>query len=132
MMKNNRVKQFDSIIVCAAIANYIPKKQRGKIPSGKDRLSIECSQAPTLLTTLRSHAPHAILIAFKTEEKKANVKRKTLQLLRKHHLDGAVGNTLSGFGAKENEILLVTKKGKSTWMKGKKEELASTILNMIK
>jgi phosphopantothenoylcysteine decarboxylase/phosphopantothenate--cysteine ligase len=132
LMKNNSVKHFDSIIVCAAIANYIPKKQRGKIPSGKEKLSIECAQAPTVLETLRSRVPHATIIAFKTEEKKINVKRKTQQLLTKHHLDSAVGNTLAGFGAKDNEILILTKKGKSTWTKGKKEELASVILDMIK
>jgi phosphopantothenoylcysteine decarboxylase/phosphopantothenate--cysteine ligase len=132
LMKNNMVKHFDGIIVCAAVANYVPKKQRGKIPSGKEKLFIECAQAPTILETLRSRVPHAKIIAFKTEEKKINVKRKTQQLLTKHHLDGAVGNTLAGFGAKDNEILILTKKGKSTWTKGKKEELASVILDMIK
>jgi phosphopantothenoylcysteine decarboxylase/phosphopantothenate--cysteine ligase len=132
LMKNNSVKQFNSIIVCAAIANYVPKKQIGKIPSGKEKLFIECAQAPTILETLRSRVPHATIIAFKTEEKKINVKRKTQQLLTKHYLDGAVGNTLAGFGAKDNEILILTKKGKSTWKKGKKEELASVILDMIK
>jgi len=132
LMKNNMVKHFDGIIVCAAIANYIPKKQSGKIPSGKEKLFIECAQAPTILETLRSRVPYAKIIAFKTEEKKINVKRKTQMLLTKHHLDGAVGNTLAGFGAKDNEILILTKKGKSTWKKGKKEELASVILDMIK
>jgi phosphopantothenoylcysteine decarboxylase / phosphopantothenate---cysteine ligase len=132
LMKNNSIKYFDSIIVCAAIANYIPKKQRGKIPSGKEKLSIECAQAPTILVTLRSRVPHAKIIAFKTEEKKINVKKKTQQLLTKHHLNGAVGNTLTGFGAKDNEILILTKKGKSSWKKGKKEELASYILDIIK
>ena len=71
-------------------------------------------------------------IAYKSEEKKIDVKRKTQQLLTKYHLDGAVGNTLAGFGAKDNEILMLTKKGKSAWKKGKKEELASSILDMIK
>jgi phosphopantothenoylcysteine synthetase/decarboxylase len=132
LMKNNMVKHFDGIIVCAAIANYIPKKQRGKIPSGKEKLFIECLQAPTILETLRPRVPYATIIAFKTEEKKIDVKRKTQQLLTKYHLDGAVGNTLAGFGAKDNEILMLTKKGKSTWTKGKKEELASFILDLIK
>ena len=132
LLKNNRIKQFNSIIVCAAIANYIPKKQRGKIPSGKEKLFIECVQAPTILETLRSRVPHATIIAYKLEEKKIDVKRKTQQLLTKYHLDGAVGNTLAGFGAKDNEILMLTKKGKSTWTKGKKEEIASFILDMIK
>jgi phosphopantothenoylcysteine decarboxylase / phosphopantothenate---cysteine ligase len=130
LTKNIRSQQYDIVIVCAAIANYTPRKQKGKIPSGKEKLSVEFSQAPILLGSLRSHVPHAKLIAFKAEEKKADVKRKTQQLLKKYHLDGAVGNTLAGFGSKENEILLLTTKGKSTWMKGKKEELASAILDL--
>jgi len=131
LIKNIKTRHFDGIIVCAAIANYIPKKQKGKIPSGKDTLFIMFSRAPIILEALRSQALDARLIAFKTEEKKTNVRRKTLQLLKKYHLDGAVGNTLAGFGARDNEILLLTKKGKSTWKKGKKEELASAILDML-
>jgi len=132
LIKNKNLKHFNSIIICAAIANYIPKKQKGKIPSGKEKLFIECVQAPTILEILRLQVPHATIIAFKTEEKKINVKRKTQQLISKHHLDGAVGNTLAGFGAKDNEIFILTKKGKSTWKKGKKEKIASFILDMIK
>lgn len=124
-----KAKRFDGIIVCAALANYIPRKQRGKIPSGKDKLIIQCTQAPTVLQHLRSLAPHAKLISYKAEEKKANVKRKTQQLLKKYHLDGAVGNTIAGFGKPDNEILILTKKGKSTWKKGNKEELAGFVLD---
>jgi len=130
LTKKLRSRHFDIIIVCAALANYTPKKQGGKIPSGKDKLTIEMMQAPILLSSLRSSLPHAKLIAFKAEEKKQNIKRKTQQLLRKYHLDGVVGNTIAGFGAQENEILLLTKKGKATWKKGKKDELASAILDI--
>ena len=132
LIKNNNIQHFNSIIVCAAIANYTPKKQRGKIPSGKEKLSIECVQTPSILNALRFQVPHATIIGFKTEEKKINIKRKTQQLVTKYHLDGAVGNTFAGFGAKDNEILILTKKGKITWKKGKKEELASFILDVIK
>ncbi len=131
LLKDKKTKSFDSVIVCAALANYIPKKQKGKIPSGKETLTIDCVQAPVILETIRSQLPHAKIIAFKTEEQKKNVKRRTQRLLSKHHLDGAVGNTLTGFGGEYNEILLLNKKGKTTWKKGKKEEIASDILDMI-
>jgi phosphopantothenoylcysteine decarboxylase/phosphopantothenate--cysteine ligase len=131
LIQNIRTKHYDSIVVCAAIANYIPKKHKGKIPSGKDTLFIMFTQAPIILEALRLRAPEARLIAFKTEEKKTDVKRKTEELLRKYHLDGAVGNTLGGFGASQNEILLVPRKGRSTWKKGTKEELASVILDLL-
>ncbi len=125
-------KQFDIIIVCAAIANYIPKKHRGKIPSGNEKLIIEFTQAPVVLQSLRSSLPHAKLLAFKTEEKKGNVRRRTQRLLTRYHLDGAAGNTLAGFGAKDNEIFLLTKNGKGSWKKGKKEELAPAILDILR
>jgi len=132
LLKDKRVKHFDSVIVCAAIANYLPKKQKGKIPSGKETLTIDCFQAPVVLETLRSRLPQGKIIAFKTEEQKKNILRRTRLLLSKYHLDGAIGNTLAGFGGEYNEILLLTKKGKSTWKKGKKEELASIILDMLR
>jgi phosphopantothenoylcysteine decarboxylase/phosphopantothenate--cysteine ligase len=132
LLKSNSVQHFDTIIVCAAIANYIPKKQIGKIPSGKEKFCINCTQAPIILEILRLRVPDAKIIAFKTEEKKKDVKRKTHKLLTKYHLDGAVGNTLAGFGGEHNEILLLSKKGKSIWKKGKKEELASVILDMFR
>ena len=131
LLKDKRLRQFDTIIVCAAIANYITKKQNGKIPSGKESLTLTFTPAPAVLEALRSRAPDAVLIAFKTEALKKNVKRKTRQLLTKYHLDGAVGNMLTGFGGDDNEILILPKKGKSFWRKGKKEVLASVILDML-
>ncbi|HWR62852.1 MAG TPA: bifunctional phosphopantothenoylcysteine decarboxylase/phosphopantothenate--cysteine ligase CoaBC [Candidatus Thermoplasmatota archaeon] len=132
LLKSKGAKRFDGVIVCAAIANYIPKKQKGKIPSGKQSFAIDCVQAPVVLETLRLLIPHAKIVAFKTEEKKKNVTRRTQQLLTKFRLDAAIGNTLAGFGGDTNEILLLTKRGKSTWKKGKKEELASVILDLLR
>jgi phosphopantothenoylcysteine decarboxylase/phosphopantothenate--cysteine ligase len=125
-------KQFDVVIVCAAIANYIPKKHHGKIPSGNEKFTLEFTPAPVVLPALRSALPHAKVIAFKTEATKATVRRRTQRLLIQYHLDGAIGNTLAGFGTKDNEIFLLTKNGKSPWKKGKKEELASAILDMVR
>jgi len=132
LLKSKDAKKFDGVIVCAAIANYIPKKQTGKIPSGKQSFAIDCVQAPVVLETLRLLIPHAKIVAFKTEEKKKDVTRRTQQLLTKFRLDAAIGNTLAGFGGDSNEILLLTKRGKSTWKKGKKEELASVILDLLR
>ncbi len=131
LSEEKRLRKFDCVIVCAALANYIPKKQKGKIHSGKGRFSIDCVQAPVVLEKLRSKFPEAKIVAFKTEEKKSDVKPKAQLLLKKYRLDGAVGNTLAGFGGTSNEVLLLPKKGKSTWMKGKKEELGSVILDLL-
>jgi phosphopantothenoylcysteine decarboxylase / phosphopantothenate---cysteine ligase len=126
-----KAKQFDGIILCAAIANYTPVKQKGKIPSGKATLEIQCSPAPIILQDLRKFAPQAKLVAFKAEEKRSTVKEKTRQLLKQYHLDGVIGNTIDAFAASDNEIFIRTTKGKETWMKGKKEDLADIIFDHI-
>ena len=131
LLKNDDMK-FDIIIVCAAIANYIPKKQNGKIPSGKDKLDLELSPAPKIIQKIRLIAPKSKIIAFKVEESKKNLKEKSYQLLKKNQLDIVIANTVSAFGKDENEILIINKKGESIHKKGKKEELADYILDRIR
>jgi len=55
-----------------------------------------------------------------------------VKLLSKNNLDVVVANTISAFGADENEILIIDKKRKSITKKGKKEQLAGYILDTIK
>jgi len=131
LIKNNE-KTFDVIIICAAIADYLPKKYKGKISSGKNKLIIECSPSPKIITKIREVAPKSKIIAFKVEENKKDLKEKAIQLCLKNNLDVVVGNTISAFGNDENEILIINKKGNNIEKKGKKEDLADYILDAIK
>jgi len=131
LLKNNK-KTFDVIIVCAAIADYLPKRKKGKIPSGKNKLDIELSPAPKIIQKIRKGAPKSKIIAFKVEENKKDLKREALKLLIKNKLDAVVANTISAFGTDENEILIIDKKRKSITKKGRKEKLAEYILDTIK
>jgi len=131
LLKSNK-KTFDAIIVCAAIADYLPKKHKGKISSGKNKLTIECSPAPKIIQKIREVAPKSKIIAFKVEENKKDLKEEAVKLLSKNNLDVVVANTISAFGADENEILIIDKKRKSITKKGKKEQLTGYILDTIK
>lgn len=123
--------EFDIIIICAAIADYIPKKQKGKIPSGQKKLIVEFSPTPKIIRNIKTSAKKAKIIAFKLEENTKNLKEKSLKLLKENDLDVVIGNTISAFGKEENEILIIDKKGKTTNKKGKKGELANYILDTI-
>ncbi len=131
LLKNNK-KTFDVIMVCAAIADYLPKKYKGKISSGKNRLTIECFPASKIIKKILEVAPKSKIIAFKVEENKKDLKKEALKLLTRNNLDVVVANTISAFGTDENEILIINKKGKSIAKKGRKEELAEYILDAIK
>jgi len=131
LLKNNK-KTFDAIIVCAAIADYLPKKQKGKISSGKNKLIIKCSPAPKIIQKIRNVAPKSKIIAFKVEENKKDLKGESVKLLLKNNLDVVVANTISAFGTDENEILIIDEKRESTIRKGRKEQLADYILDTLK
>jgi phosphopantothenoylcysteine decarboxylase/phosphopantothenate--cysteine ligase len=132
LTKTKKLNQFDIIIICAALSDYITKKQKGKIPSGKDKLVLDMHPAPKIISILRKKAPKAKIVGFKVEEKKDKLKEKSMNLLKDNKLDFVVGNTISGFSSDENEIWIFNKKEKSINKKGKKEILADYILDSIK
>ena len=130
LLKDN-TKTFDVIIVCAALADYLPKKQKGKLSSGKQNMAFECVPAPKVIQTIRDIAPKSTLIAFKAEENKKDLIKEATTLLSANNLDVVVANTLSAFGADDNEIIIVDKNKKTMIKKGKKDELATYILDTI-
>ena len=132
LLKSKNLKNFDIIIICAAISDYIPKKHVGKIPSGKDKLTIELRPSLKIIAGLRRKAPKSKIIGFKVEEKTVKLKEKAQNLLKKNNLDFVVANTLSGFSKDENEIWIIDKKGKCIHKKGRKEQLASYILDTVR
>ena len=132
LLKNKNLKIFDVIIVCAALSDYIPKKQNGKIPSRKDKLILEFGKAKKIISELRNKSPNSKIVGFKLEVSKDKMMERGFDLLKKNNLDIVVANTLSGFKRNDNEILIINKKGKIFHKRGKKSILANYILDMVK
>jgi phosphopantothenoylcysteine decarboxylase/phosphopantothenate--cysteine ligase len=132
LIESKGLKNFNIIIVCAALSDYIPKKQKGKIPSGKSKLIIEMTPAPKIITIVRKKAPNSKIIGFKVEDNIGKLKENAINLLKKNNLDFVVANTVSGFDKDENEIWIIDKKGKIIHKKDKKEKLANHILDAVK
>ncbi len=125
-------QKFDIVFVCAAIADYLPIKQKGKIPSKKEKLVIELFPTSKIISKIKSKFPKAKIIAFKLEENKNNLKKKSYDLLKRNNLDFVVGNTISSLENDKSEILIIDKKGMSKNKMDEKEEIASYILDVIK
>ena len=132
LLEKRNLKEFDIIILCAALSDYIPKKHKGKIQSGKEKFVLEMFSAPKIISKLRKKAPDSKLIGFKVEANKANFKEKAMNLLKKNNLEFVVANLIYGFNSDRNEIMIFDKKGKTFLKKGKKEELADYIFDIIK
>ncbi len=132
LLKTKNLKNFDFIIVCAALADYIPEKHVGKITSKKDEIVIQMSPAPKIISQLRKISPKSKIVGFKVESKKDKLKEKSLELLKINNLDFVVANTVSGFGGDSNEIWIFGKKKKVVHERGTKDILADIILDEIK
>ena len=132
LIKKKDVENFDVIIICAALSDYAPKKQKGKIPSGEEKLAIEMVPTPKIISKLRQKAQKSMIIGFKVEDKKENLIERAQGLLKKNKLDIVVANTITGFTSDDNEIWIINKKGKRFHKKGNKEILTDYILNFVK
>ncbi len=132
LLKNINTEKFDVIILCAALADYIPTKQKGKIPSGKKKLNLEMSSAPKIISKLKKIAPKSRVIGFKVEENKDKLIIKAHELLKKNNLDFVIANTISGFNSDKNEIWIINKKGAAIHKKERKEILTNHILDLVK
>ena len=67
LIQKTDLTPYTTIIICAAIADYTPQKQSGKIPSVQSNLTLTLTPTPKLLKKIRKKNPKTKLIAFKLE-----------------------------------------------------------------
>ena len=132
LLKTRDIKNFDVIIICAALSDYIPKKIDGKISSNEKKLILEMSPAPKIIAMLREKASTSKLIGFKLEENSIELQDKAYSLLKKNNLDFVIANTISGLNGDKNEVWIIDKKGDTIHKTGKKEYLVDCILDVVK
>ena len=132
ILKEKKPSDFDIIIICAALSDYLPKGHLGKISSVEKELKIELSQAPKVISLLRKIAPKSIIIGFKVDKNKQSVIQNSTILLKSNKLDFVVGNTTKAFDKDDSEIWIINKKEKIFHKKGSKFELSDFILDTIK
>jgi phosphopantothenoylcysteine decarboxylase/phosphopantothenate--cysteine ligase len=130
ILKNTN-KKYDIILNCAAIADYSPKKFKGKISSKNKKLSIDLFPNPKIIKIIKQKFPKSIIVAFKLESNYNILKQKSQEFLIENDIDFVVGNTISSLNSEISDILILNKSGIINKMKGKKDEIASFILDNI-
>ena len=131
LLKTRDIKNFDVIIICAALSDYIPKKIDGKISSNKKKLVLEMFPAPKIIARLRENAPASKIIGFKLEKNSNELQNKAYNLLKKNDLDFVIANTISGLNDDKKEMWLIDRKGDIIHKTGDKEDLTDWILCVV-
>ncbi|MEM1513498.1 MAG: bifunctional phosphopantothenoylcysteine decarboxylase/phosphopantothenate--cysteine ligase CoaBC [Candidatus Thermoplasmatota archaeon] len=121
-----KAKKYDAIINCAAISDFIVKKRKGKIESGK-KFSISLNPSPRINPMLKKIGK--VVIGFKLEDK--NIFERAHKRLLEDEIDYIIGNKINSIGKDYTEIWIIGEKGLIEKVKGKKEEIAKNIVDLI-
>ena len=119
---------WDAILLPAALADFRPVRQSGKIASGQ-RVSLELEPAPKLLPLLR-RAHSGKLVAFKLADAVSDdelIKKADAPL---EYADLVVANTTEAMEAEAARVVLVSRKGAEK-ASGDKHTLAGAILDRL-
>ena len=128
---DEKFKDTDIFIVCAAVADYRPKEyQDKKIKKSDLNLTIELVRNPDILFEMGKKKENQLLVGFAAETN--NIIENALKKLEKKRLDMIVANNASTMGTDTNSIEIIRKDRSSTVINQKsKIELAYDILKEV-
>ncbi len=109
----NKLKKIDLFISAAAIGDYQPEKQIGKIPSKKETLELKLKPTPKIIAHVKQKFPKARIVGFKAEVNvtKNKLIEKAQKSLKEHQIDLVAANFLDkpdqGFKSATNKVILI-------------------------
>ncbi len=123
-------KEYNIIIMCAAVADYTPHNPSEQKIKKKASLTLELSRTKDILFELgKQKTDKQILIGFAAESE--NINENALIKLEQKNLDLIVANSLVFAGKDDNEVTFITKETQNSHS-GTKFEIANDLLNQIK
>jgi phosphopantothenoylcysteine decarboxylase/phosphopantothenate--cysteine ligase len=122
----------DIVLVPAAISDYSPEKQEGKIPSGKEKLTLNLKPTPKVIAKIRKEVD-CVLVGFKAEFNLSSdeLLNRARFRMEDSHLDLIVANDITNTTLYENRVFIIGKDGKIEEVAGRKEDIASKILDRV-
>ena len=137
-VKNELKKEFDIVIMAAAIADYIPlNPSKNKIKSTKNDLQICLKKAPKIIDQIKKYQKNVLLVGFKAE---VNVTRNQLiKSAQKKLIESSsdmivandIGSTRYKKNPQNNQVIVVDSENihVSNWVK--KQKIARFIRKQI-
>ena len=124
--------EADICLVPAAIADFSPKKRKGKIPSREGSLTLDLEPTPKVLGALRK-ATKGTLVGFKAEAgvTAAELKSKALALLEEAGLDLVVANDVGLVQRDATAITIFDRRGHAVSFAGSKSLAAEQVWRAV-
>ncbi|MFW3145345.1 MAG: bifunctional phosphopantothenoylcysteine decarboxylase/phosphopantothenate--cysteine ligase CoaBC [Thermoplasmatota archaeon] len=122
----------DMAIFAAGISDYSPVKVEGKLPSGKENITIEMEPTPKVIERFLRLYPDVFTIGYKAESTGGNreeLLKRAYKKLRELSLGLIVANDLGDVKSDENKVLLITPDKEAFRLEGSKEDIARFIID---
>ena len=122
----------DVCVVPAAIADFAPKKKKGKIPSREGTLDLRLAPTEKILPLLRK-VTKGPLVGFKAEHgvTAQELRRRAIRLLKEASLDFVVANDMSKVRTGTTAVTVFDRKGRSKSFEGRKELVAERVWSAV-
>jgi len=124
--------EADICLVPAALADFAPRAQKGKIPSRGGPIELRLEATPKVLAVLRKRTKGA-LVGFKAETglSPTELKAKAMDLLREADLDFVVANDIAKVKGDTTSVTIFDRKGRSASFEGAKVLVADRIWGVV-
>ena len=126
------MKNYDAIIVPAALPDFKPKKRRGKVKNLSNFNEIRFEENPKFLKRLREEYK-GVLIGFKAESQisKEELIRRAKERMEEYNLDMIVANLIEDVDKDSTKAIIIFSDGELEEFAGKKEKLAKRIVEIM-
>jgi phosphopantothenoylcysteine decarboxylase/phosphopantothenate--cysteine ligase len=124
----------DLVLMSAAVADYRPAEaSSGKRPKSEEHWLVELEPTEDVVKTLAARRENGqVIVAFGADHGERGLERKRAMVADKK-VDLVVYNDVSrtdiGFDAKDNEVVLITRKGETRIAKAPKSRIAAAVLD---
>lgn len=123
-------RRFDIVLVPAAISDFtVDKPMKGKIPSDTDSVVLRLKRAKKVVDSINAK----ILIGFKLEAGTTieELKSRAKARMKSSDMDAVVANRLEDVSEGSSDAYLIGRDGKSTELRGTREDLARGIIRYV-
>ncbi|MFX0122842.1 MAG: bifunctional phosphopantothenoylcysteine decarboxylase/phosphopantothenate--cysteine ligase CoaBC [Candidatus Hodarchaeota archaeon] len=136
-VNNELSNDYHGLIAVAAVSDYKPQYQSGKIPSRQTNLTLDLEPTVKIIEEIRKNYTNLYLVAYKAEVgvTEEELIERGKDLLERHQLEMVcanwVGEAEKGFVTKTNELFIIRPKGRHIHLKGSKAMIGEHIAEII-
>lgn len=122
--------QFDIALFPAGISDYIPSRIEGKIPSGREEMTLELKPAIKIIERFKKRGGSRLLVGFKAESESGDeLLRRAYRRLQEVGMDLIVANDLSKVKEDSNHVMIISSNRDVLDIEGSKADIASVLMD---